>query len=62
MDKRRELLECIKEAKFDDAKARAFQLIQIDDDTDGVQWALDQAIEYKDTVTYKIVEKMLKYI
>ena len=55
------LLECIKHEKFDDAKKIAFQLIQMDD-TSSIQWALSEASDFKETVTYKIVEKMLKYI
>lgn len=55
------LLECIKNEKFDDAKKIAFQLIQMDD-TSSIQWALSEASDFKETVTYKIVEKMLKYI
>lgn len=55
------LLECIKNEKFDDAKKIAFQLIQMDD-TSSIQWALSEASDFKETLTYKIVEKMLKYI
>lgn len=60
MDKEK-LLEYIKSDNFDEAKKVAFNLIQTDD-ADSVQWVLDEAKEYKNTVTYKIVEKMLKYI
>ena len=62
MDKKEELVQCIYNEDFDGAKAVAFQLIQIDDDLDAVKWALEKASDRKDTVTYKIVDKMLRYL
>lgn len=62
MDKKEELVQLIKEDKFNEAKAIAFQLIQIDCDTDAVKWALDNTKDFKDSTTYKIVDKMLRYM
>lgn len=61
MDKSEKLLKCIQDGNFCEAKAVAFQMLQIDD-AESVKKVLNEANEYKDTVTYKIVEKMMKYI
>lgn len=61
MDKSEKLLQCIQDGNFDEAKAVAFQMLQIDD-VESIKKVLNEASEYKDTVTYKIVEKMMKYM
>ena len=62
MDNKEKLTQAIIENKFDEAKAIAFTLISTLDDTDSVEEVLSNLKEYKDSVTYKIVEKMLKYM
>ncbi|MGN1398790.1 MAG: hypothetical protein ACI4WG_02165 [Erysipelotrichaceae bacterium] len=62
MSNKDKLTQAIIENNFDEAKAVAFTLISTLDDCDSVEEVLNNTREYKDTVTYKIVEKMLKYM
>ena len=62
MDNKEKLIQAIANNNFDEAKAVAFTLISTLDDGDTVEEVLNNTKEYKDTVSYKIVEKMLKYM